>query len=138
MVRPLVVGDSVDVVLQSLGERRDARQAGVAGGSDPLREVVAGEVGDHGGEGADLAGGGLEFGAAVQDGLESGALVLGQVVRPAAEPVRDVPDGRRGLAERCFLRAGAVEEAADDGVAAVVAESFDLIEQAGGAACWSR
>ncbi len=30
-----------------------------------LREVLAGEVGDHGGEGADLAGCGLRFGAAL-------------------------------------------------------------------------
>jgi hypothetical protein len=122
------VGDGVEVVLQSLGERRDARRAGVAGGGDPLRDVLAGEVGDHGGEGADLAGCRVRFGAAVQDGLELGAFVPGQVVRAAAEPVRDVPDGWRGLAERCLFRAGAV------GVAAVVAEGLDLMEQAGEAA----
>jgi hypothetical protein len=66
--------------------------------------------------------------AAVQDGLELGAFVLGQVVRAAAEPVRDVPDGWPGLAERCLFRAGAV------GVAAVVAGGLDLMEQAGEAA----
>jgi hypothetical protein len=96
--------------------------------------MLAGKIGDHGGEGADLAGCGVQFGAAVQDGLELGALVLGEVVGAAAEPVGDVPDGRRGLAERCLLRAGAVEVAADDGVAAVVAEGLDLVEQAGEAA----
>jgi hypothetical protein len=85
-------------VLQALGERRDARQAGVAGGGGPLREVLAGEVGDHGGEGADLAGCRVQFGAAVHDGFELGALVPGQVVRAAAERARDVPDGWRGLA----------------------------------------
>jgi hypothetical protein len=48
-------GDGVEVLLQALGERRDAGQAGVAGGGHPLRQILAGQVGDHGGEGADLA-----------------------------------------------------------------------------------
>ena len=132
--RGQALGDSVEVLLQALGERRDARQPGLARGGHPLRQVLAGEVCDHGGEGTDLAGYGLQLGAAVQDGLEPGLLVLGQGVRAAAEPVGDVPDGRRRLAERCFLRADLVEVVADDGVAAVVAEGFDLVEQAGEAA----
>jgi hypothetical protein len=100
------VGDGVEVVLQALGERRGAGQAGVAGGVDPLREVLAGEADDYGGEGADLAGCGLELGAAVQDGLEPGALVLGQGVRAAAEPVRDVADDGRGRRKRRQMRTG--------------------------------
>jgi hypothetical protein len=52
MVRPF--GDGVEVLLQALGERGDAGQACGAGGVDPLREVLAGEVRDHGGERADL------------------------------------------------------------------------------------
>jgi hypothetical protein len=71
-------------------------RGGGAGGVDPLREVLAGEAGDHGGERADLAGCGLELGAAVQDRLEAGLLVLGRGVGAAAEPVRDVADGGRG------------------------------------------
>jgi hypothetical protein len=59
-----------------------------------------------------------------------GLLVLGQGVGAAAEPVSDVPDGRRGLAKRCFLRAGPVEVVADEGVAAAVAQRLDLVEQA--------
>ena len=83
------------LVFQALGEAREAGQPGLAGAGDPLREVLAGEVGERGGEGADLAAGGPEFGAAFQDDLEAGFLVFGQGVRAAAEPVRDVADGRR-------------------------------------------
>jgi hypothetical protein len=89
------VGDGVEVLLQSFGERGDAGQAGVAGGGHPLREVLAGQLGDHDGEAANLVAGGLQFGAAVEDGLEQGLLVLGQGVGVAGEPVRDVADGRR-------------------------------------------
>ncbi len=60
---------------------------------------------------------------------EAGLLVLGQGVGAAAEPVRDVADGRRGRRQR--LPRGAVpgEVVADDGIAAVVAEGLDLAEQ---------
>ena len=77
-----------------------------AGGGDPLREVLAGEVGDHGGEGADLVAGGLQFGAALQDRLESELLVFGQGVRVAGQPVRDFADGGRGRGTG-FSRGGA-------------------------------
>jgi hypothetical protein len=128
------VGDGVEVLLQALGARRGAGQAGGAGGVDPLREVLAGEAGDHGGERADLVRCGLEFGAAVQDRLEAGLLVLGQGVRAAAEPARDVADGGRGRRKRFPGWAVPAEVAADDGVAAVVAEGLDLKEQAPDAA----
>jgi hypothetical protein len=85
-------GDGVEVLFQSLGERRDARQARAAGGGDPLRQVLTGELGEHDGERADLAAGGLQFGAAVQDRLEPGLLVLGQGAGAAGEPVGDVAD----------------------------------------------
>jgi hypothetical protein len=70
----------------------------------------------------------------VQDRREAGFLVLGQGVRAAAEPVRDVADGGRGRWQR--FPGGAVpgEVVADDGVAAVVAEGLDLAEQTGDAA----
>jgi hypothetical protein len=99
-----------------------------------LREVLAGELGEHGGERADLVAGGLEFGAAAEDGFEPGPLVLGEGVRAAGEPAGDVADGRRGRRQR--FPGGAVpgEVVADDGVAAVVAERLDLTEQAEGAA----
>ena len=77
---------------------------------------------------------GLQFGAAVQDGLEPGPLVFGQGVRVAGEPVRDVADGRRGRRQR---RSGGLvpgEVVADDGIAAVVAECPDLVEEPGHAA----
>ena len=109
------VGDGVEVLLQALGEGGDAGQAGVAGGGHPLREVLAGQLGDHGGERADLVRCGLEFGAAVQDGLEAGFLVLGQGVRAAAEPVRDVADGGRGRRQRLLCGAVPGEVVADDG-----------------------
>jgi hypothetical protein len=66
--------------------------------------------------------------------LRPGLLVLGQGVRAAGEPVRDVADGGRGRRQR--LPGGAVpgEVVADDGVAAVVAEGLDLVEQAPDAA----
>jgi hypothetical protein len=48
-------------------------------------------------------------GAAVQDGPEPGFLVLGQGVPAAGQPVRDVPDGRRGLRQRRPGGAGLVE-----------------------------
>src|SRR5580704_8977325 len=62
----------VEVLLQALGERGDPGQPGLAGGGHPLRQVLAGQLGDHGGERADLAGCGLEFGAAVQEALSRG------------------------------------------------------------------
>jgi hypothetical protein len=93
-------GDGVEVLLQALGERRDAGQPGGAGGIDPLREVLAGQAGDHGGERADLVRRSLQFGAAVQDRLEAGLLALGQGAGAAAEPVRDVADGGRGRGQR--------------------------------------
>jgi hypothetical protein len=121
------------VLFQASGEGCDAGQPGVAGAGDPLREVLAGELGEHGSERADLVAGGLEFGAAAEDGFEPGPLVLGDGVRAAGEPAGDVADGRRGRRQR--FPGGAVpgEVVADDGVAAVVAERLDLTEQAEGA-----
>lgn len=95
---------------------------------------LAGELGEHAGECADLVRCCLQLGAAVQDGREPGFLVLGQGVRAAGQPVRNVPDGGRGLGKRCPRGADLVEVVADDGVAAVVAEVADLAEQAGEAA----
>jgi hypothetical protein len=54
----------VDVLFQALGEGRGAGQAGVAGVADPLREVLAGELGGPDGERADLARACPELGAA--------------------------------------------------------------------------
>jgi len=65
-----------------------------------------------------VAGYGLEFGAAVQDGLELEVLVLGQGAGAAAEPVGDVADGGRGRRQRLPGVAVLVEVVADDGVAA--------------------
>jgi hypothetical protein len=67
----------------------------------------------------------MKLGAAVQDGLESGFLVIGQGVRVAAEPVRDAADGGRGWRQRLPGRAVPGEVVADDGVAALVAEILD-------------
>jgi hypothetical protein len=45
-----------------------------------LRELVAGELGEHGGEGADVAVGGAQYGVAVLQGLDQGFVVVGQGV----------------------------------------------------------
>ena len=79
MVRPLVTASRS--CSSPLANHDDAGQAGVAGGGHPLRQALTGQLGDHGGEGADEVRCGLELGAAVQDRLEPGLLVLGQGVR---------------------------------------------------------
>jgi hypothetical protein len=122
------VGDGVEVLLQALGERRDAGQAGGAGVADPLREVLAGELGDHDSERPDLAGGGLQLGAAFEDGIEPGPVVLGEGVRVAGDPAGDVPDGRRGRRQRFLSGPAPAEVVADDGIAAGVAALPDLPE----------
>jgi len=76
----------------------------------------------------------LEFGAAVQHGLEPGLVVLGEGVWAAGEPAGDVPDGRRCLGQRFLGGPALVEVAADDGVAAGVATLADLSEQLGAVA----
>jgi hypothetical protein len=57
---------------------------------------VAGELGEHGGEGADVAVGGPQFGAAVQQGVELGFVVVGQGVGVPGESAGDLAGGRRG------------------------------------------
>jgi hypothetical protein len=120
------LGDGVEVLLEAFGEGREAWQAGGAGVADPLREVLAGELGEHGGEGADLLSGGLEFGAVFQHGLEPGLVVFGEGVGVAGEPAGDVADGGRGLRQWLFGGPVLVEVVADDGVAAGVAAFLDL------------
>jgi hypothetical protein len=103
------LSDGVEVLFRAFGEGGQARKLGGPDVTDPLREVVAGELGEHGGEGAHVAAGGPEFGAAFQQGLELGLLVFGQGVRMAGEPAGDFPDTRRGrpsgaLPGRCCSR----------------------------------
>ena len=129
LVRPL--SDGVEVLLKALGERRDAGQLSGPGVADPLREVLAGELGEHGGERADVAAGGLEFGAAFQQRLEPGLLVFGQGIRMAGEPAGDLPDTRWWRKERRRGGAVLVKVVTDGGVAAGVAERADLPEQPG-------
>jgi hypothetical protein len=124
----------VEVLLETFGEGGQAGQGGGLGAADPLREVLAGEPGEHDGERADLGVGGAELGAAVQQGLELTALVVGEGVRVAGEPAGDVPDGGRGRRQRRLGGAALVEVVADDGVAAVLAELADLPEQLGAVA----
>src|ERR1039457_6028762 len=54
------LGDGVEVLFEAFGEGRYAGQFGGPGVADPLREVLAGELGEHPCEGADAAGGGVE------------------------------------------------------------------------------
>ena len=126
--------DGVEVLFQAFGKGGDAGQAGGAGTSDPLREVLAGELGDHDGERPDLLACGAELGAAFQDGLEPGPLVVGERARAAGDPACDLPDGRRGRWQRRPGGAVLGKVVADDGVAAVVAERGDLLEEPGDAA----
>lgn len=101
--------------------------------ADPSREVLAGEVGEHGGERTDVIGGGLEFRAAGQQDLELGLFVFGQGVRPPGEPAGHLADGRRRC-ERGLFGAALVEVVADGGAAAVITARLDLLEQLGGVA----
>jgi hypothetical protein len=78
--------------------------------------------------------GGVEFGAAFQQGLELGLLVFGQGVRMAGEPTGDLPDGRRRRCERRFAGAVLLKVVTDGRVAAGVAGRADLPEQLGGVA----
>jgi hypothetical protein len=88
-------GDGVEILLQAFGEGRQGGQFGGPSVADPLREILAGELGEHRGEGAEMPGGGVEFGAAPQRDLELGLLIFGQEVRMAGEPAGNLPDSRR-------------------------------------------
>ncbi len=132
------LGDGVEVLFEAFGEGRYAGQSGGPGAADPLREVLAGELGEHRGEGADMGGGGLEFGAAFQQGLELGLLVFGQGIRMAGEPAGDFPDARWRRRERRCGGAVLVKVVTDSGVAAVIAECADLPEQLGDVAAAFR
>jgi hypothetical protein len=116
------LGDGVEILLEAFGERRHAWKLGGPDVADPLREVLAGELGEHRGERADVAGGGLEFGAAFQQGLQLGPLVFGQGVGMAGEPTGDLADSRRSRRERRLGGAVLLKVVTDGGVAAGVAE----------------
>jgi hypothetical protein len=99
--------------------------------ADPLREALAGELGEDGGEGADVAAGGLEFGAAFQRGRELGLLV--SVREPGwrvSQPVASRTVGRAGGERRLGWRV-LVKVVADGGVAAGVPARADLAVQLG-------
>jgi hypothetical protein len=85
-----------------------------------------------------MGGGGLEFGAAFQQGLELGLLIFGQGIRMAGEPAGDIPDGRWRRRERRRGGAVLVKVLMDSGVAAVIAECADLPEQVGDVAAAFR
>ncbi|MFI1104542.1 hypothetical protein [Streptomyces melanogenes] len=65
---------SVDASRESV----EAGQVVLADGVEPLRESFALALGEHLGEGSNVTGQGVEFGAVGQDGLESGLFDLGQ------------------------------------------------------------
>jgi hypothetical protein len=84
-------GDGVEVLLQAHGERCDARQACAAGAGDPLRQVLPGEFGEHGGERADL----------VRSGCQEPELTRGRTgetpaITKSASSVTRLADGRPG------------------------------------------
>jgi hypothetical protein len=58
------LGDGAEVLGESFGEGGQAGQVGGLSVADPLREVLAGELGEHPRECADLGVGGPELGAA--------------------------------------------------------------------------
>jgi hypothetical protein len=62
---------------------------------DPLRELVALELGEHLPERADVPGEGIQFGAAGEDGFELQALALRQGVGVSQDPAGDRAWGRR-------------------------------------------
>ncbi|MFI8365201.1 hypothetical protein ACIGD1_34240 [Streptomyces sp. NPDC085612] len=63
-------GDGVDVPVDAGGEGVEAGQVVLSDGVEPGREALALAVGEHGREGPDVEGEGVEFGALSADGLE--------------------------------------------------------------------
>lgn len=100
-------GDGGEISFEAVDEGVEAWQVVGADGLDPLRELLALELGEHLPERADVPGKGLQFGAAGQDGLEFQALSLRQGVGVSQDPAGDRAWGRRtgcrcgrGCAER--------------------------------------
>ncbi|GAA2456278.1 hypothetical protein GCM10010433_68220 [Streptomyces pulveraceus] len=70
-------------------------------GLDPLRQPLALALGEHVATGADVACEGVLFRVVDRNGLESKALRLGEVLRPAKDPSGDGPWGRNfGVGQR--------------------------------------
>ncbi|GHG78564.1 hypothetical protein GCM10018779_58400 [Streptomyces griseocarneus] len=65
---------------------------------DPLRELVALELGEHLPERADMPREGIQFGAAGEDGFELQALALRQGIGVGQDPAGDRAWGRRRAA----------------------------------------
>lgn len=71
-------GDGVAVSVDAGRESVKAGQVVLADGVEPLRESFALAFGEHVGEGPDVTGQGIEFGAVGKDGLEPELFDLGQ------------------------------------------------------------
>ncbi|MEV5385708.1 hypothetical protein [Streptomyces sp. NPDC052721] len=74
------------VASDACGEGVQAGQVVSPDGIDPFGQPLALALGEHLGEGPDMSGEGLEFGAAGQDGFEPEGFALGEGFRAAEDP----------------------------------------------------
>lgn len=90
-------GDGVEVAFKVVGESAETDQVGCGSGRfDPLREIVALQVGDHVGERAHVLDEGCQLRAVRQRGLELEPVIFGQGVGVREDPTRDgTGDGGR-------------------------------------------
>lgn len=88
-------GDGVEVALQVPGESLQARQVGGGRGFDPCWQLVALQLGEHVGEGADVSGECVQFGAVGQYVLELDPVSLGQCFGAGEDPAGDGSGGWR-------------------------------------------
>jgi hypothetical protein len=72
-----------------------AGQVVLSNGVEPLRETLAVAVSEHGREGPDVTGKGVELGALVADGLELELFGLGEGFRASEDPSGDRARRRR-------------------------------------------
>lgn len=73
----------------------EAGQVVLPDGVEPVGQALALALGEHGREGADVPGEGVEFRAVHPNGLELKSLGLGEVVRTAEDPSGDGPGRKR-------------------------------------------
>jgi hypothetical protein len=131
--------DGVEVAFEVLGEAAETGQlAGSGGRSDPCRQLVPLQVGEHVDEGAHVLGECGQFGTGGQDGLELEPVAFGQGVGVGEDPPGDSAGRWRPGPNRLRLAAqGPADVATDVAVAVRLALLPDLLPQSPGvlAAC---
>lgn len=100
-------GDGGEIAFEAVDEGVEAGQVVGAGRLDPLRKLVALELGEHLAERADVLGEGIQFGAACEEGFELQVLALRQSVGVGQDPARTVRgDGGRAAGALGDVRNG--------------------------------